>query len=126
MLRSMQARSLFLAALLGLGACTAYQDGGSGEGTIVAPGNFRAGSGTITSVAVLRNANKNAASGASGKSPDPNLYRLSLNMDGGGPGFQQVDVDNSTFMAGEAVELTNDGRIVRISGTTLNRALGRQ
>ena len=121
----MQARSLVFAALLGLGACTAYQDGASGEGTIVAPGNFRAGSGVITSVAVLRNANKNAASGSSGKSPDPNLYRLSVQMDGGGPGFQQVDVDNSSFMAGEAVELTNDGRILRVSGTTFNELLGR-
>ena len=125
MLRSMQARLLVLVVLLGLGACTAYTEGGSGEGTIVAPGNFRAGSGVITSVAVLRNANKNAASGSSGKSPDPNLYRLSIQMDGGGPGFQQVDVDNSSFMVGEAVELTNDGRIVRVSGTTVNRALGR-
>jgi hypothetical protein len=32
-----------------------------------------------------------------------------------------VDVDNGTFMAGEAVELTNDGRVVRVSGTSLNR-----
>jgi hypothetical protein len=37
-----------------------------------------------------------------------------------GDGFQTVDVDSSRFLAGEAVELTNDGRVVRVSGTTLN------
>jgi hypothetical protein len=38
-------------------------------------------------------------------------------MDSGG--FQTVDVDNSTFMAGEAVEITPDGRVQHISGTGL-------
>jgi hypothetical protein len=28
-------------------------------------------------------------------------------------------------MTGEAVELTNDGRVVRVSGTTLNDIVGR-
>jgi hypothetical protein len=28
-------------------------------------------------------------------------------------------------MSGEVVELTNDGRVVRLSGTTLNEMLGR-
>ena len=115
----MQVRTLFLGALLAaFAACTVYQDGPQ-EGTIVAPGNFRAGSGTISSIGVLPNANRAAAAGASGKRPDPNLYRLSLQMDNGG--FQQVDVDSPSFMAGQAVELTNDGRVVRISGTTLTR-----
>jgi hypothetical protein len=36
-----------------------------------------------------------------------------------------VDVDSALFMAGQAVELTNDGRIVLISGTTLNQLRGR-
>jgi hypothetical protein len=62
-----------------------------------------------------------AASGAS-KRRDPHLYRLYLRMDAGG--FQSVDVDNGTFFAGEAVELTNDGRVVRVSGTSLNKAIG--
>jgi hypothetical protein len=34
-------------------------------------------------------------------------------------GTQSVDVDNSTFMPGEAVEVTADGRVRRISGTSL-------
>jgi hypothetical protein len=38
-----------------------------------------------------------------------------------GDGFQTVDIDSSRFLAGEAVELTNDGRVVRVSGTTLNQ-----
>jgi len=41
-------------------------------------------------------------------------------MDAGG--FQTVDIDSSRFLASEAVELTNDGRVVRVSATTLNRA----
>lgn len=120
----MQARTvLFLLIALVLGACSYHQDGSQGEGSIVAPSNFRAGTGTISSVGVLPNANKKAAAGSSDKRPDPNLYRLSLEMDSGG--FQQVDVDNSGFMAGQAVELTNDGRVVHISGTSLNQILKR-
>ena len=102
--------------------CSYFQDPSQAEATIVAPGNFQAGSGVIDSVGVLPNANsRNTKRSSTGGAPDPNLYRLSLRMDGGG--FQQVDIDNGTFMAGEAVELTNDGRVVRISGTTLNRVL---
>jgi hypothetical protein len=120
----MQARS-FIACLLlaGIAACSSYQDGGQADGTIISPGNFKAGAGVVQAVAVVPNANKKAAAGASDKRPDPNLYRLSLHMDSGG--FQQVDVDNSSFMAGEAVELTNDGRVVRVSGTTFNQLLRR-
>ena len=106
-----------------LAACTSYQEGASREGTIVSPSNFRAGSGVISSVAVLPNANPDAAATGGDKRPDRNLYRITLRMDNGG--FQQVDVDNASFMAGQAVELTNDGRIVLVSGTTLNQALGR-
>ena len=73
-------------------------------------------------MAVLPNANKNAAAGGD-KKPDRNLYRVALQMDNGG--FQTVDVDSAGFMAGQAVELTNDGRIVLVSGTTLNQLRGR-
>jgi len=38
-----------------------------------------------------------------------------------GDGFQTVDTDNPTFMPGEYVEITPDGRVLRISATTLNR-----
>jgi hypothetical protein len=115
-------KTTFAALVLMLAACSYFQDPGQVEGTIIAPGNFKAGSGVITGVGVLPNANKGKAQPSSaGRRPDPNLYRLSVRMDVGG--FQQVDVDNNTFVEGEAVELTNDGRVVRVSGTSLNRAI---
>ncbi len=112
-------RALGLSALLALAACSYFEDAGQREGNILSPGNFRAGSGVIESIGVLRNANPPKSAPAGGRAPDPNAYRLYLHMDVGG--FQSVDVDNGTFMAGQAVELTNDGRVVRITGTSLNR-----
>lgn len=106
-----------------LAACSSFGGGAAPEATIVAPGNFRAGSGVISSVAVLPNANRKAAAAGGDKKPDPNLYRVALQMDNGG--FQTVDVDSAGFMAGQAVELTNDGRIVLISGTTVNQIRGK-
>jgi hypothetical protein len=115
-------KTTLAALVLVLVACSSYQDPGQVEGNIIAPGNFKAGSGVITGVGVLPNANKGkSAPSSTGRRPDPNLYRLSLRMDAGG--FQQVDVDNNAFAEGEAVELTNDGRVVRVSGTSLNRAI---
>lgn len=111
--------------VLALQACTVAWDESVLEANIVRPGNFRAGSGVIESVGVLPGA-REPGTGADAKGPRPNrnLYRLYLRMDVGG--FQTVDIDNSRFLAGEAVELTNDGRVVRISGTTLNEAVGRE
>jgi hypothetical protein len=124
MLGAMQVRSFFAALLaFAVAACSSYGGGASPEATIVGPSNFRAGSGVISSVAVLPNANKNPAAAGGDKRPDRNLYRVALQMDNGG--FQTVDVDNASFMAGQAVELTNDGRIVLVSGTTLNQLRGR-
>jgi hypothetical protein len=115
-------RATFIALALVLAACSYFQDPSQEEGTIVAPGNFMAGSGVIDAVGVLTNANAgNTKSSSTGRAPDPNLYRLSIRMDAGG--FQQVETDNGTFLAGEAVELTNDGRVLRVSGTSLNRVL---
>jgi hypothetical protein len=115
-------KRILLALALTLAACSHFQDPGQIEGTIVAPGNFTAGSGVIVGVGVLPNANKGRAQPSSpGQRPDPNLYRVTVRMDIGG--IQSVDIDNSTFVEGEAVELTNDGRIVHVSGTSLNRAI---
>jgi hypothetical protein len=120
----MQIRGVLALLLFSLAGCSYYQDPSQLEGDIISPGNFKAGSGVIESVGVLRNAARfaahPAASGAS-KRRDPHLYRLYLRMDAGG--FQSVDVDNGTFFAGEAVELTNDGRVVRVTGTSLNKAI---
>ena len=77
------ARELVLLALvLVLAACSSYQDPGQVEGNIIAPGNFKAGSGVITGVGVLPNANKGKAQPSStGRRADPNLYRLTVRMD---------------------------------------------
>jgi len=96
------------AFLLLLAACTIYGDPEQNEANIISPGNFKAGSGQIYQVGALP-----------GK--DRTLYRIFLHMDANGT--QSVDIDKGTFLAGEFVELTNDGRVVRISGTTLNEAL---
>ena len=115
---------LLLASILLVASCSYVQDPSQLEATIVRPGNFTAGSGVIQAVSVLPNANKQkSVPSGSQRAPDPHLYRVSLRMDVGG--FQTVDIDDGSFMAGEAVELTNDGRIVRVSGTTLNEITGR-
>jgi hypothetical protein len=116
---------LALVLLLVVG-CSSVSDESVAEATIIRPSNFKAGSGTIQSVGVLPRARPSDApvtADTKGKNPDRNLYRLYLHMDGGG--FQTVDIDNSRFMAGEAVELTNDGRVVRVTGTSLNQVLRR-
>jgi hypothetical protein len=116
----MRIRSLLV--LLALVGCSYVQDESLVEGNIVRPGNFRAGSGVIQSVGVLPGARPSGSGADSkGRYPDRNLYRLYLLMDAGG--FQSIDIDNSRFLAGEAVELTNDGRVVRVTGTSLNKAL---
>ncbi len=106
-------RKRFLAALtLTAAACSYYQDPGQMEANVVRPGNFMTGSGTVVAISVLRNANQ-------GHSNDPNLYRISVQMDT--RGFQAVDTDSAGFFVGETVNITNDGRIEHVSGTTLNR-----
>ena len=104
-------KKAFATLALIVAACSSY-DSSNIEGTIVKPGNFIAGSGVVVGVAVVPRANQ-------GNPGDPNHYRISLQMDAGG--FQQIDTDNSTFFAGQAVNLTNDGRIEHVSGTALNR-----
>src|SRR5712671_479660 len=84
--------------LLALAGCTYVSDPAQNESIIRTPGNFRAGSGTIQSIAVVP--------GKGTKDKEPNLYRLYIHMDVGG--FQTVDVEDNTFFAGEAVNLTND------------------
>ena len=98
----------FLAVLL-LAGCTYSTDPATNESQIVTPGNFIAGSGVIDSIAVVPNKGT--------KKNEPHLYRLFIRMDVGG--HQSVDVEDNTFFAGEAVYLTNDGRVERVSGTSL-------
>ena len=94
--------------LLVLAGCTFVSDPSMNESRIVTPGNFRAGSGVIDNIAVVPNKGTR-------KEKEPHLYRLYIRMDVGG--FQTVDVEDNTFFAGDAVLLTNDGRVERVSGT---------
>jgi hypothetical protein len=106
-----------------LAACTIAWDESHMEANIVRPGNFKAGSGVIQQVGVLPRAREpGTGTDSTGERPDRNLYRLTIYMDSG-IGHQTVDIDSSRFLVGEAVELTNDGRVVRVSGTTLNQAI---
>jgi hypothetical protein len=112
-------RAAILALLLA--ACSYSKDESALEAHIVAPGNFRTGAGVIRNVGVLPNANK-TGSRSGNRPPDPNLYRLLVEMDASG--FQSVDIDASTFLVGELIDITNDGRVVRLSGTSFNKLLG--
>jgi hypothetical protein len=110
------ANHLAACAVFALAACSTSFDAERHEANIISPGNFKAGSGEITQVGVLRNARPDA--GSNGR----HLYRLYLRMDPPA-GTQAVDVDRDHFMAGEYVELTNDGRVVRLSGTSVDEAV---
>jgi hypothetical protein len=96
--------------LLLLAGCTYNSDPTGNESQIARPGNFTAGSGTIQQISVVPNKGT--------KSKEPHLYRLHIHMDVGG--YQTVDVEDNTFFEGEAVSLTNDGRVERVSGTSLD------
>ncbi|MGQ0651993.1 MAG: hypothetical protein ACT4P4_06955 [Betaproteobacteria bacterium] len=97
--------------LAGLGpSCRSLQDAREVEANILAPGNFRTGSGVIESLAPLAGRR--------------NVWRLNLRMDASG--FQSIDVDYGGYISGEVVELTNDGRVVRVTGTSLKNVIRRQ
>ena len=80
------------------------------EANILAPGNFRKGSGVIESLAPV--------AGQRG------VWRLNLRMVDT-TGFQSVDVDYGGYLSGEVVELTNDARVVRVTGTSLKSVIRR-
>src|SRR4051794_13419988 len=96
-------RALVASTLVLLAGCSIYDQPSTAQGKVVSGAKFIPGSGVIDSVGVVSR----------------DTRRLYLRMDVGG--FQTVDTDNPTFMAGEFVELTPDGRVVHVSGTTLNK-----
>jgi hypothetical protein len=108
----MRPKHLFASALLAVlsTACATYDPPSAAEGHALSQAGIRPGFGFIDSVAVVRGARAESA-GAGGSAPDRNAYRLFLRMDNGGS--QTIDQDNPTFMAGERVQITPDGRIVR-------------
>ena len=111
-----------LLAVFALAACSSFDPPGTAEGTVISMAGVRPGYGVVESVGVLRNARAGAAKSETAHEGDPNAYRLYLRMDGG---FQTVDVDNSTFIAGEHIEITKEGRVRRITGTALRDTLKR-
>lgn len=108
----MRAKFLFASALLAVlcSACATYDPPGAAAGQALSQAHIRPGFGFIESVAVVPHA-RPASAAAGGSAPDRNAYRLFLRMDNGGS--QTVDQDNPTFMAGERIEITADGRILR-------------
>lgn len=112
----MPIRPVLLSALLALSACSYYDPPELAEATVHPSPYLRPGYAVVESVGVLPSGRRGpATSGAS----DPNAYRLFLRMENGG--FQTVDVDNPSFMAGQYVEITPDGRVVRVSSTSIDR-----
>ena len=103
-------------AVAALTACSYFDSPELAEATVHPSPYLRPGYAVIESVGVLPSKRRDTAGPASS---DPNAYRLFLRMEAGG--FQTVDVDNPTFMAGEYVEITADGRVVRVSSTSINR-----
>ena len=108
----MRTKRLIASALLAalLSACATYDPPSVAEGRALSQAGIRPGLGFIESVGVLPGARADSAA-AGGSASDRNAYRLFLRMDNGGS--QTIDQDNPTFMAGERVEITADGRIVR-------------
>ncbi len=100
---------LVLSPLL-MGGCRSLQDAREIEANILAPGNFRKGSGIVESPAPLAG--------------QRNVWRLSLRMVDTA-GFQCIDVDYGGYLSGEMGELTNDGRVVRVTGTSLKHVIRR-
>jgi hypothetical protein len=105
--------ALFL--LAAVSGCSYHQSEEAAEAKILNAKSVRPGYGVIDSVTVQRGGD---SASAGGTRP---AHRLVVRMDSSA--LQIVDVDNPTFMPEERVELTADGRVVRVSGTTLK--LGR-
>jgi len=97
---------ILAAALAGLAACSHFQPPSLAEGAVVSPAGIHAGPGVIGAVGVVPDA-------------QPPVYRLYLQMDDGSS--QSVEVDNPIFMLDQRVEVTPDGRVVLLSGTSLKK-----
>lgn len=133
---------LSVAALAGLAACTAYDPNyptypanaasstvagnpvvyapavPSAAGAVLTPSStasaFRAGTGTVESVALVHilPAPGDPSASAGATLPERLAYRLTVKMDDDAS-FQAVDQDNRNFMAGDRVRLSGDGKVMR-------------
>ncbi len=81
-----------------------------GTPIVPATNTFRAGHGTIESIAMVHILP--ATSASTGASAAQRLaYRVTVRMDDGS--MQAVDQDNRGFMVGDQVEITGDGHVIR-------------
>jgi hypothetical protein len=78
--------------------------------SVPAPGYYRPGYGVVESVALVRPGPVPSASAGGTVAPPP--YRVTVRMDDGT--VQIIDQDNRSFLVGDRVQFTNDGRILRI------------
>ena len=73
---------------------------------------YRTGYGVIESVSIVRlNPPVLASASAGSSSPITNAYRLSVRMDDGS--VQTIDQDNRAFQAGDRIQITSDGHVLR-------------
>ena len=101
----MNVRWLVVPALVAAAGCSQFQPASLAEATIVSKETFQAGYADIGAVGVVAS--------------NPGTYRLYLSMADGHS--QTLDVDNPTFMVDQRVEVTPEGRIALLSGTTFKR-----
>jgi outer membrane lipoprotein SlyB len=107
------ALTLCFSALAALAACGSIESTNPpAEARVLAPSGVRPGTGLVESVAPVRSASAGASTGGSAERRV--TYRLYLNMDDGHT--QAVDVDSPGFVPKDRVQITRDGRVVRVAG----------
>ena len=116
--------------VLSLAACTTYEPGyvttppqpevRPAAAPLYPVASYRPGYGVVEAIALERFAGARTpsagaggtASGTVGHAIDRTGYRLTLRMDDGG--MQTIAQDNRDFRVGDRVQLTADGRVVRM------------
>jgi hypothetical protein len=83
---------------------------GTAPGTVA----YRPGNGVIESMSLVYQPITRPTSASSGGSiaPDPGPYRMTVRMEDGS--LQSLVVDNRSFMVGDRIQLTADGRVNRM------------
>lgn len=110
MKRALMVSALTAAALAG---CSTYSSPEYAEAKILSPVSTY-GVGTVRGVSVVpfRRAEESPSGGGSTR-----VYSLFIVMDNGAT--QTVEVTNPTLLPDERVQITPEGRLLRLSGTTL-------
>jgi hypothetical protein len=82
---------------------------GAAAAAVPAPISYRPGNGVVESVSIERSA---PSAGAGGTVGNVGLYRMTVRMDDGS--LQTIVQDNPNFRPGDRVQLTADGRVIRL------------